>query len=98
MSAERRREEEELRRRLASRRLLDAIGSGGLEEDEADEVALRAVRRARREAGRGARPGAARGRARRGRAASLAGQSSRPAQLRTVSGFEDAARHEDQIP
>jgi hypothetical protein len=53
MSAERHRDDE-ARRRLASRRLLDSLGSGGLDEDEADEVALRAVRRARREAGRGA--------------------------------------------
>lgn len=69
MSVERRTEEEETRRRLASRRLLDSLGSGGLEEDEADEISLRAARRARREAGRGAEeahPSADEVRARRG--------------------------------
>lgn len=68
MSAERHKDDEE-RRRLASRRLLDSLGSGGLDEDEADEVALRAVRRARREAVRGAEephPSADEVRARRG--------------------------------
>lgn len=54
MSAQRRKEEEELRRNLASRRLLSAIGLGGLEEAEADEVALRVVRRVRRGTERGA--------------------------------------------
>lgn len=48
MSAERHRDEERLRRSLASRRLLAATGSGDLEESDAEDIASRAIRRARR--------------------------------------------------
>jgi len=49
MSAEERKEE--ARREVAHKRLLGVIGSGGLEEEEAQALALKVVRRARREAG-----------------------------------------------